>query len=237
MRRMVRPMKATTILLALALPAMAAPNQLTSEEKREGFKLLFDGKSLKGWRTYKEKKPRDQWQIEDGAITLTSGGGGDLITDGEYSDFDFRCEWKIAEQGNSGIMWRSTEDHQYPWVSGPEYQILDSFKQDGHKYTHETNKGNIAGSFYDIIPGKEEWSKPVGEWNETRIVVKNNKITLYLNGHVTADVETTTDEFKELLAKSKFNGWEHFNKAPKGHIVFQDHGDKVAFRSIRIKKL
>lgn len=230
-------MKATTILLALALPAMAAPNQLTSEEKREGFKLLFDGKSLKGWRTYKEEKPRDQWKVEDGAITLTSGGGGDLITADEYADFDFRCEWKIADQGNSGIMWRSTEAHQFPWVSGPEYQILDSFKKDGHKYTHETDKGNIAGSFYDIIPGKEEWSKPVGEWNETRIVVKGSKITLYLNGAVTADVDTETDEFKALLAKSKFNGWEHFNKAAKGHIVFQDHGDKVAFRSIRIKKL
>ena len=89
----------------------------------------------------------------------------------------------------------------------------------------------------DIIPGKEEWSKPVGEWNETRIVVKGSKVTLYLNGTVTADVDTTTDEFKALLDKSKFKGWEHFNKAAKGHIVFQDHGDKVAFRSIRIKKL
>lgn len=230
-------MRSILLLIAMAAPTFAAPNQLTSEEKREGFKLLFDGKTLKGWRTYKEEKPRDQWKVEDGAITLTSGGGGDLITVDQYGDFDFRCEWKIAEQGNSGIMWRSTEEHQYPWVSGPEYQILDSFAKPGHKYTHETNKGNIAGSFYDIIPGKEEWSKPVGEWNETRIVVKGSKITLYLNGTVTADVDTQTDEFKELLAKSKFNGWEHFNKSPKGHIVFQDHGDKVAFRTIRIKKL
>jgi len=230
-------MKFAFLILALSAPLFAAPNQLSSEEKREGFKLLFDGKSLKGWRTYKEEKPRGQWKVEDGAITLTSGGGGDLITEDQYGDFDFRCEWKIADQGNSGIMWRSTEDHQYPWVSGPEYQILDSFAKPGHKYTHETDKGNIAGSFYDIIPGKEEWSKPVGEWNETRIVVKGSKITLYLNGTVTAEVDTATDAFKELLAKSKFNGWEHFNKAPKGHIVFQDHGDKVAFRSIRIRKL
>ncbi len=230
-------MKSLTLLLALSVPAFAAPNKLTPEEKKEGFKLLFNGKNLKGWRTYKQEEPKEQWKVEDDAITLTSGGGGDLITDKEYTDFDFRCEWKISKQGNSGIMWRSTEEHQYPWVSGPEYQVLDSFKQDGHKYTHETDKGNIAGSFYDIIPGKEEWSKPVGEWNETRIVVKGDKITLYLNGNVTADVDTTTDEFKQLLGKSKFNGWEHFNKAPKGHIVFQDHGDKVQFRTIRIKSL
>ena len=232
-------MKPLLLLLAVAMPAFSAPtpNTLTPEEKKENFKLLFDGKSLKGWRTYKEKEPKAEWKVEDSAITLTSGGGGDLVTDDEFGDFDFRCEWKIAKQGNSGIMWRSTEEHQYPWVSGPEYQILDSFKQEGHKYTHETNKGNIAGSFYDIYPGKEEWSKPVGEWNETRIVVKGSKVTLYLNGNVTADVDTTSDEFKAALAKSKFNGWEHFNKAKKGHIVFQDHGDKVAFRSIRIKKL
>ena len=230
-------MKSILLLLAVSFPAFAAPNALSPEEKREGFKLLFDGKSLKGWRTYKEKEPKEQWKVEDGAITLTSGGGGDLVTDNEFSDFDFRCEWQIADQGNSGIMWRSTEEHQYPWVSGPEYQILDSFDREGHKYSHETKKGNIAGCFYDIIPGKVEWSKPVGEWNETRIVVKGSKITLYLNGNVTADVDSSSDEFKALLAKSKFNGWEHFNKAKKGHIVFQDHGDKVAFRSIRLKKL
>jgi hypothetical protein len=230
-------MKFIPLLIAMSVPAFSAPNALTADERKEGFKLLFDGKSLDGWRTYKEKAPKDAWKVEDGAIVLTAGGGGDLVTEEQFADFDFRCEWKISKQGNSGIMWRSTEEHQYPWVSGPEYQILDSFKQDGHKYTHETNKGNIAGSFYDIIPGKEEWSKPVGEWNETRILVKGSRIKLFLNGHVTADVDTTTEDFKGLLAKSKFNGWEHFNKAAKGHIVFQDHGDRVEFRSIRIRKL
>jgi len=230
-------MKSLLLLLAVSFPAFAAPNALTPEEKREGFKLLFDGKSLKGWRSFKAKEAKDQWKIEDDAITLTSGGGGDLITDDEYSDFDFRCDWKIADQGNSGIMWRSTEDHGAPYESGPEYQILDSFDKEGHKYAHETKKGNIAGGFYDIYPAKVEWSKPVGEWNETRIVIKGTKVTLYLNGNVTADVDTKTDEFKEALAKSKFKDWEHFNKAKKGHIVFQDHGDKVAFRNIRIKRL
>lgn len=230
-------MKSILLLLALSIPAFSAPNALTPEEQKEGFKLLFDGKSLDGWRSFKADKAKEQWKVEDRAISLTARGGGDLITAEQYADFDFRCEWKIAKQGNSGIMWRSTEEHRAPYETGPEYQILDSFKQDGHKYTHETNKGNIAGSFYDIIPGKEEWSKPVGEWNETRILVTGTKIKLFLNGNVTADVDTSTAEYKALLDKSKFKNWKHFNKAPKGHIVFQDHGDKVAFRNIRIKAL
>lgn len=230
-------MKSILLLLAMAVPAFSAPNALTPEEKKEGFKLLFDGKTLDGWRTFKQANPKEQWKVEDGAIVLTAGGGGNLITKDQYADFDFRCEWKIAAGGNSGIMWRSTEEHAQPYITGPEYQLLDSFKKDGHKYPHELAKGNIAGCFYDIIPGKEEWSKPVGEWNETRIVVKGNKITLYLNGNVTAEVDTSTAEYKALLAKSKFKDWQHFNKAPKGHIVFQDHGDKVEFRTIRIKGL
>ena len=230
-------MKSILLLLALSIPAFSAPNALTPEEQKEGFKLLFDGKSLDGWRSFKADKAKEQWKVEDGAISLTARGGGDLITAEQYADFDFRCEWKIAKQGNSGIMWRSTEEHRAPYETGPEYQILDSFKQDGHKYTHETNKGNIAGSFYDIIPGKEEWSKPVGEWNETRILVTGTKIKLFLNGNVTADVDTSTAEYKALLDKSKFKNWKHFNKAPKGHSVFQDHGDKVAFRTIRINAL
>ncbi|MEK7952331.1 3-keto-disaccharide hydrolase [Luteolibacter soli] len=230
-------MKSILLLLAMAIPAFSAPNELSPEEKKDGFKLLFDGKTLKGWRTYKEKEAKEQWKVQDGAIVLTAGGGGDLITDDEYADFDFRCEWKIADQGNSGIIWRSTEDHQYPWMSGPEYQILDSFDKPGHKYAHETKKANVAGGFYDIIPAKPEWSKPVGEWNEARLVIKGTKVTLYLNGNVTADVDTESDDFKAMLDKSKFKGWEFFNKAKKGHIVFQDHGDKVEFRSVRIKQL
>lgn len=228
---------AILLLLAVTLPAFSEPNNLTPDEKRDHFKLLFDGKTLKGWRTYKEKEPRAQWKVEDGAITLTEGGGGDLVTDDDYADFELRCEWKISEKGNSGIMWHSTEDHGAPYETGPEYQILDSFDKPDHKYPHELKKGNIAGGFYDIIPAKAEWSKPVGEWNETRIVIKGTKVTLYLNGTVTADVDTKSDEFKALLDKSKFKDWEFFNKAKKGHIVFQDHGDKVAFRSIRIRKL
>ncbi|GAA5482205.1 3-keto-disaccharide hydrolase [Haloferula sargassicola] len=233
-----KPLPFVTVLAALATTAFAAdPNTLTPEEKKEGFKLLFDGKSLDGWHTYKEDKPRSQWKVEDGAITLTEGGGGDLTSDKMFGDFDFRCEWKIVHGGNSGIIWHATEEHAYPWVSGPEYQILDSFPSDDHKYPHEIEAKNLAGGLYALKTAKPEWSKPAGEWNEARIVIKGTQITLYLNGTVTADVDSTSDEFKEMLSKSKFNGWEFFNKAKKGHIALQDHGDRVSFRTLRLKKL
>ncbi|MBB5352162.1 hypothetical protein HNR46_002405 [Haloferula luteola] len=231
----------STLPLALALLAptllAAEPNTLTPEEKEQGFELLFDGKSLDGWRTFREEEPRAQWKVVDGTITLTEGGGGDLITKEEFGDFDFRCEWKIVSGGNSGIIWRSTEEHNYPWVSGPEYQILDSFPSPTHKYPHEIEAKNLAGGLYALKSAKPEWSKPAGEWNEARLVIQGTRITLYLNGTVTADVDSTTDEFKEMLSKSKFNGWEHFNKAKQGHIALQDHGDTVSFRTVRLRKL
>ena len=144
-------------------------------------------------------------------------------------------EFKIAADGNSGIMWHVSEKFGAPYVSGPEYQILDSFAKTG--FQAEVAKGNMAGAFYDIIPVKAEVSKPAGEWNEGVIRIVGSKITLSINGKVTADVDSTTDEFKAMLAKSKFAKWDHFNKETTGHICFQDHGNPVSFRSIRIKEI
>lgn len=229
-------MKSIIFLTALALPVFAAePNTLTGQEKADGFKLIFDGKSLDGFRNFKKDTVNEKWQIKDGAITLTAKGGGDLLTKDQYANFEFRFEFKIAPEGNSGIMWRSSENGRAPYETGPEYQILDSRSQTA--YQHEVKRGNLAGAFYDIKPATPEQSKPAGEWNEGSIRVDGTKITLTINGHVTADVDTSTDEWKELLAKSKFAKWEKFNKEPKGHLVFQDHGDVVAFRSLRVKEL
>ena len=230
-------MKIPFLLLAFALPVLAAPNTLTDEEKEAGFVLLFDGKSLDGWRTYKQGKAKPEWQVVDGAITLTKRGGGDLITAGTYGDFDFRWEWKISEGGNSGVMWRVAEADGPPYLTGPEYQLLDSFAKPGHKYPHEFPPGNLAGALYGLVPGKPEWSKPVGEWNESRILAQGTKITLYLNGQLTAEVDTTGDAWKAMLAKSKFAKWERFAKEASGHLCLQDHGDTVSFRTLRIKVL
>ncbi|MCU0797873.1 MAG: DUF1080 domain-containing protein [Akkermansiaceae bacterium] len=224
--------------LLTVLPSLAQePNSLSPEEKEEGFVLLFDGKSLDGWRTYKQEKAKEQWKVVDGAITLTAGGGGDLITAGSYSDFDFRWDWKIAENGNSGVMWRVAETDGPPYLTGPEYQLLDSFDKPNHKYAHELPPGNVAGSLYGLVPGKPDWSKPIGQWNESRLVVQGSKFTLYLNGQLTAEVDTASDEWKAMLAKSKFAKWERFAKEATGHLCLQDHGDVVSFRNLRIKPL
>jgi hypothetical protein len=229
-------MKTILLLAALAVPAFAAePNTLTPEEKSAGFKLIFDGKTLDGFRNFKKETPDPKWQIVDGSITLTEKGGGNLITKDQFANFEFRFEFKISADGNSGIMWHSTEDGRQPYESGPEYQVLDSHSKTG--YANDIAAGNLAGGFYGIIPTKPEFTRPTGEWNTGSILVSGTKITLTINGHVTADVDTSTDEWKQLLGKSKFASWPKFNKSPKGHFAFQDHGNVVSFRTLRIKEL
>jgi hypothetical protein len=224
-----------TLVMALAFPAFAStPNELSSTEKAEGFKLIFDGKTLDGWRNFKKDAPSENTKVEEGAIVIDKGSG-DLITTEQYADFELRFQFQIAEDGNSGVMWRVSEAYNRAYETGPEFQILDSVGT--KQYEHEVKRGNIAGAFYDIIPGKPEWSKPAGEWNDASIKVVGTKITLTLNGNITTDVDTATEEFKALFAKSKFVSWAAFNKEPKGHICLQEHGDRVAFRSIRIKTL
>ena len=213
----------------------AAPNELSDAEKSEGFVSLFDGKSLDGWRGFRKDKPSDGWQVVDGAITLTKGGAGDLVSEKAFADFDLRLQFKIAPQGNSGVMFRVSEDKKYPatYSTGPEYQILDPNGQEN--YGHEIKAGNVSGGLYGIVPSKPEFSKPAGEWNDARIFLKDNHLKMFINGKKTVDVVLGSDEYKELLGKSKFASWDGFGKMPIGKITFQDHGQEVAFRNIRIK--
>ncbi|MBK1882643.1 DUF1080 domain-containing protein [Luteolibacter pohnpeiensis] len=213
----------------------AAPNTLTSEEIAEGFELLFDGKSLEHFRSFKKDEIDPKWQAIDGNLVLTEGGAGDIITRKQFADFEFRFEFNISVDGNSGVMWRVTEDSKNTYDSGPEFQILDSHSK--VSYLHEISKKNIAGALYDFLPAKPEDFKGPDQWNEGVIRVQGTRIQLWLNGAVTADIDSTSDLWKELLAKSKFADWEKFNKMPSGYIALQDHNDRVAFRSLRIKEL
>jgi hypothetical protein len=229
------PMKSFLLLLALGLPAFAAPNDPTPEELKDGFKPLFDGKSLDGWRTYKAAEPKPQWQVVDGAITLTAGGGGDLITREQFADFELRWEWKIAAEGNSGVMWRVAETAEPSSRTGPEYQLLDPASKG--KFLGEVQKGNVGGALYDLVPAKPELSKPAGEWNDSRLVVKGGHIELHLNGVKTAEVDQASDAWRKMLAGSKFATWPRFAKEARGHLCLQDHGNPVSFRRLRIKTL
>jgi len=223
------------VILSASLSHAAEPNTLTDAEKAEGFKLIFDGKTLDGFRNFKKKDTSPKWIVQDGAFALQEKGGGNLVTVQEYADFEFRFEFKISPEGNSGILWHSLETEKAPHTTGPEYQILDSFSKTA--YQTELAKGNISGALYDLVPGKAADSRPAGEWNTGSIRVQGAEITLTLNGKETVRVDTGSDSWKEILGKSKFAKQPLFNSAPKGHLVFQDHGNPVAFRSLRIKEL
>jgi hypothetical protein len=176
-------------------PAMAStPNTLSDEEKAEGFRLLFDGTSLENFRGFKKDHVPDKWQARDGAIVLMEGGAGDILTREQFGDFELRFEFQIAPDGNSGVMWRVTEEGNQTYDSGPEYQILDSHADKG--YPQERQKGNISGALYDLVAAKPEPFEGPDAWNEGSIRVEGTKIRLTLNGHVTADVDTSTDEWK-----------------------------------------
>jgi len=202
---------------------------------------LFDGKTMNGWHTYAKEEVGSLWQIQDGAITLdpthrTKNSGGDIVTNESFNDFHLQLEWKIAKNGNSGIIFFVQEDPKYKntWFTGPEMQVLDN---DGHE------DGKIikhrAGNLYDLIAGTEGAVKEVGEWNLVDIINEKGVLTLKLNGIETAKTTLGDDHWKELIKNSKFSKGESpdFGKIFAGKIALQDHGNGVAYRNIRIQKL
>lgn len=234
--------KLMLILLSVCYVSGMAQNTLTANEKKEGWKLLFDGKSLKGWRTFKTKVAGAAWNIQDGAIHLTNSekegyqvkGGGDLITDKEYENYELTLEWKIQACGNSGIIFNVVEADQYneTWRTGPEMQVLDNTCHPDAKIIRHR-----AGDLYDLISCSEETVKPAGEWNKVRLVNDHSKLTFYLNGEKVVSATMHSPEWDELVANSKFKDMPDFGKATKGHIALQDHGNEVWFRNIKIKDL
>lgn len=225
------------LALSVSSAVIAAPNQLSDQEKAGGFTLIFDGKSLEGWKAFRGDAPKEGWHVVDGAITLLKAGAGDLVSKEEFGDFDLRLEFRIAPQGNSGIMFRVSEDPKFRAThsTGPEYQILDP--QAFEKFDHELQAGNVGGSLYGIIPTKPGFSKPAEQWNNGRILLKENRLQMWINGHQTVDVVLGSDEFKALIAGTKFAKWEGFAAMPKGRFALQDHGQEVSFRTIRVKRL
>lgn len=221
---------------ALAVPALraqsAAPNTLTDAEKKDGWKLLFDGQDAGAhFRGYKKDKLPDGWKAEDGA--LVRHGGGDIITKDQYENFEFSIEWKISEGGNSGIMFKVQETDGPPWRTGPEAQVQDNVKgKDPQK----------AGWMYALYPASEDTTKPAGEWNHFVLKCQRTAKGTYLcehwmNGTKYVTYEIGSDDWNEKVAKSKFGKMEGFGKHDKGHICLQDHSDLVSFRNIKIREL
>jgi hypothetical protein len=213
-------------------------NTLSKAEKKEGWKLLFDGKSFKGWHNYLKKEVTPKWKVEDGAMFLSEAGAGNLLTDKKYENFILSLEWKIAKNGNSGVMYRVIEDKLYaePYFTGMEMQILDDA---GHPDAVRGEGGtHRAGALYDLFPPSDFGAaRPVGEWNQVQIVLNNNHLEHWLNGKKVVDCDLAGERWEKALADSKFNGWYDFGKHTQGHIALQDHGDKVWFRNVKIKAL
>ncbi|PUZ27631.1 protein of unknown function [Chitinophaga costaii] len=226
---------------ALLGTASAQHNTLTSKEKKQGWTLLFDGKTTTGWHAYLSKDAGTHWQVVDGALQLTPDAehagrpsGNDLVTNDEYENFELEYQWKISEGGNSGLIFSVHEDPQYkePYLTGLEMQVLDDSKHpDGKIAKHN------SGDLYDLAQAPKLATKPVGEWNTAKLSKKNGHLQLWLNGVKTADVTIGSPEWNTMLANSKFKTWKGFAAYPKGSIALQDHGHEVWYRDIKIRQL
>ncbi|MBC6989880.1 DUF1080 domain-containing protein [Hymenobacter sp. BT491] len=221
-------------LLAVVLISQSVHGQsVTSGAKQQS---LFDGKTTKGWHTYLKPKAEPAWTVVQGALQLNpkAEGQGDLVTDGEYENFELTLEWNISAGGNSGIIFGVHEDpaFQATYETGVEMQILDDKSaEDNKKATHR------AGSLYDMKAPAQNVVKPAGQWNLVKLRKQNGHLTFWLNGAKVVDTQMGSAEWKALLENSKFKTWKNFAAYPKGHIALQDHGHPVSFRNIKIELL
>jgi len=213
------------------LPIVPSLPSLAADVDEEGFVSLFDGKSTQGWRGYKKQQAPAGWVVEEGALAR-KGKGGDIMTEDQFGDFDLRFEWKVGPGANSGVMYRVTEDQPASYMTGPEYQVLDNAK-------HPDGRSPLtsAAALYGLYPAEGGETKPVGEYNDARIVLKGNHLEHWLNGKKVVETDINGEDWNKRIAASKFKGWKKFGQMPEGHIVIQDHGDAVWYRNIRIKKL
>jgi hypothetical protein len=221
-----RTLGALTFCLAWAVAvSLAAPADT------QGWRPLFDGKTLNGWRGYKKAEPPAGWKVEDGVLVRTAAGG-DLVSEEEFGDFELSIEWKISEGGNSGIFYRALEDTGAIWHNAPEYQILDNAKhKDGQ------NPLTSAGACYALYPPSKDVTKPVGQWNETRIVARGKHVEHWLNGTKLLEYEVGSGDWQKRVAASKFKVYPKFGEQTKGRIGLQDHESLVWYRNIRIREL
>jgi hypothetical protein len=214
--------------------AGTAKTKLAAGEEKAGWKLLFDGKTLNGWKAFKKDAGAPTgWVVENGILT-TPGGKGDIVTTGQYENFELDLEWKIAPKGNSGILFRVVDDgrHERTYETGPEYQLIDD-----QNYPAELKEVQKTAANYDLEPATKGASKPAGEWNRTRLVVKEGRVQHWLNGEKVVEYEIGSDAWKKQVQGSKFAPMPGYAKTAKGRIAFQDHGDRVWFRNVKIKEL
>jgi hypothetical protein len=205
------------------------PNTLSLAERREGWRLLFDGMTTSGWHIYAKPNTVEGWRVIEGMLVRT-GEGGDLVTNDQFDTFELEFEWKVSEGGNSGVFYWAHEASERIYHNAPEYQVLDNIAhRDG------LTPLTAAGSLYGLAPAEPGLVKPVGEWNKSRITTKGSKVEHWLNGVRVVQVDFDSPELKALIAESKFNEWPTFGKTRRGYIGLQDHGDSVWYQNIKIR--
>lgn len=211
--------------------ARGGPNSLSAAELDAGWMLLFDGESTTGWRGFGQAEMPDGWRVEDGCLACV-GSGGDIVTEQTFADFELVLEWRISPGGNSGIFYRVTEEGDYPWLSGPEMQVLDNSEHADGKSPFTS-----AGSAYALYAPEQDDTRPVGEFNQVRIVVRGPQVEHWLNGVEQCEYELWSEDWHERVAASKFASMPNYGLARRGHIALQDHGDLVWYRNIKIREL
>lgn len=238
-----------TILLAvlLAIPTgvvarekpkdRTKPNTLTKRQLSQGWKLLFDGKTLTGWNAATDDKVLDTcWKIREGQIVCTERDqrpaklGGSIVTKDQYNDFDFRVDYRLDPEFKGGHVNSGVKYFAYPNTElGLEYQIYDA--------DVEVKSAGALADLYDILPAKERPAKPRGQWNTVRIVARGNHVEHWLNGKKVLEFERGSEQFRAAVAQSKFKDRDKFGEAKEGYILLQDHGGGIAFRNIKIRVL
>jgi hypothetical protein len=226
-----------------AEPPAATATLLTDEEVKEGWVSLFDGETTKGWHKYGGAPVGAAWKVENGMLRLDANqkenwqikDGGDIITDEEYENFHLKLEWKIDTCGNSGVIFYIHEDtakYEWPWMTGPEMQVLDNKCHPDAKIVKHR-----AGDLYDLITSSPETVKPANEWNVAEIKSENGQLEFYLNTVKIVSTKMWDEAWKQMVAGSKFKDMKDFGTYKKGRIGLQDHGNNVWFRNIKIRKL
>lgn len=213
------------------------PNTLSGKEKKNGWQLLFDGKSTEGWHGYNMKSFPDCWAIEDGCFTMNTQGGAesqDIITNKKYNSFAFSVDYKLTKAANSGIIYQIAEDtvYKFPYETGPEVQVIDH-----EGWPDKLEDWQINGANYAMYPPMVKPYKPVGEWNHLLLVVDGNNVTQVLNGEIVVKYEKYSDEWNKLRNSGKWASFPDWGKFDEGYISLQNHGTKVWYRNIKIKEL
>jgi 3-keto-disaccharide hydrolase len=197
-----------------------------------GWRPLFDGKSLAGWKGYKTDAVPAGWRVANGTLTK-DGRVADIVSKDEFGDFELEMDWKIGNAGNSGIFYRGTEEYEHIYWSAPEYQLLDDINAEDNK-----TRLTCAGAVYAIYPSPSGHLKAVGQWNTARIVARGPHIEHWLNGVKLLEYELGSPDWEAKVKASKFNDWPNYGRAKRGHIAMQgDHAGSLAFRNIRIREV